>query len=198
MAGKTLTAAIKDDHQEMYDYYDAYKKASGDTDAHERWARQLTWEVARHAVGEEIVVYPLMEKHLGAKGIELADHDRAEHQRVKEDLYHLESLTAGTEDYDKTMKKIMEHLRPHNDDEEQTDLPMLEPALGEEGSKAAAAEFKRTKKFVPTRTHPSAPNKPPFETFAAFLAAPVDKLKDEFAKFPTDEMKEELKEELQH
>ncbi|TFK50125.1 hypothetical protein OE88DRAFT_1661677 [Heliocybe sulcata] len=198
MAGKTLTAAIKDDHQEMYDYYDAYKKAAGDADAQARWARQLTWEVARHAVGEEIVVYPLMEKHLGQKGVELADHDRAEHQRVKEDLYHLESLTVGTEEYDKTMTKVIEHLRPHNDDEEQKDLPMLEPALGEEGSRTAAAEFKRTKKFVPTRAHPSAPNKPPTETFVAFLTAPIDKLKDEFAKFPTDEMKEELKEELKH
>lgn len=64
----------------MYEYHENYKKATGDADAQARWARQLTWEIARHAVGEEIVVYPLMEKHLGAKGKELADHDRAEHQ----------------------------------------------------------------------------------------------------------------------
>lgn len=64
----------------MYDYYGEYTRASGNKDAQERWARQLTWEIARHAVGEEIVVYPLMEKHLGAKGLELADQDRADHQ----------------------------------------------------------------------------------------------------------------------
>lgn len=64
----------------MYDYHDQYIKATGNTDAQERWASQLTWEIARHAVGEEIVVYPLMEKHLGEKGLKLADHDRAEHQ----------------------------------------------------------------------------------------------------------------------
>lgn len=44
---------------------------------------------------------------------------------------------------------------------------------------------------VLNRAHPSVPNKPPFETLVGFLAAPVDKLKDMFAKFPTEEMKEE-------
>ena len=65
----------------MYEYHDQYKRAHerGDTEAQSRWANQLRWEIARHAVGEEIVVYPLMEKHLGAKGLQLADHDRQEH-----------------------------------------------------------------------------------------------------------------------
>jgi hypothetical protein len=40
----------------------------------------LRWEIARHAVGEEIVVYPLMEKHLGEEGLKLTNHDREEHQ----------------------------------------------------------------------------------------------------------------------
>jgi hypothetical protein len=40
-------------------------------------------------------------------------------------------------------------------------------------------------------THPSFPDKPPYETFLGFLAAPIDKLQDYFATFPTEEMKEE-------
>jgi hypothetical protein len=66
---------------QMYEYYTMYKKAfaANDSDAAAKWANQLRWEVARHAVGEEIIVYPLMEEKLGAKGKELADHDREEH-----------------------------------------------------------------------------------------------------------------------
>jgi hypothetical protein len=64
----------------MYTYYDQYVKSTGDADAQDRWARQLIWEVARHAVGEELVIYPLMEKHLGVQGQKLADEDRADHQ----------------------------------------------------------------------------------------------------------------------
>ncbi len=65
----------------MYEYHDQYERARdrGDVDAQVRWVRQLTWEVARHAIGEEIVVYPLMEKHLGDKGRQLSDHDREDH-----------------------------------------------------------------------------------------------------------------------
>jgi hypothetical protein len=34
------------------------------------------------------------------------------------------------------------------------------------------------------RAHPNAPNKPPFETVAGLMAAPLDKLRDLFEKFP--------------
>lgn len=207
---KLLTQQIQ-----MYEYHDQYRKAAGDPDAQARWARQLTWEIARHAVGEEIVVYPLMEQHLGARGLKLTDQDRADHQTAKEDLALLETLVPGTGEYDETIERVMRHLREHNDSEEREDLPLLEPEIGEEGSREAAETFRRTKKFVPTRwvafvlaiwkggivdvdsarcrTHPWAPNKPPYETLVGFLTMPIDKLKDHFAKFPTAEMKEEAK-----
>ncbi|THH04829.1 hypothetical protein EW145_g5232 [Phellinidium pouzarii] len=192
-ASGPLTEKIAEDHQEMYEYYDEYKNAKGNRDAQERWARLLIWEIARHAVGEELVVYPLMEEHLGEEGKKLADDDRADHQFVKEQLYAIESLTPGTQDYDAKLEAVMAHLHQHNDSEEIKDLPLLEPAIGVEASKIAAASFKRTKKFVPTRTHPSIPDHPPLETIAGFLAAPIDKLKDMFSIFPTDEMKQEAK-----
>ncbi|KAL1742103.1 hypothetical protein HDZ31DRAFT_66282 [Schizophyllum fasciatum] len=191
MSSRTLTAAIKEDHEEMYEYYDKYTQASGDVDAQERWARQLIWEIARHAVGEEIVVYPLMEQHMGEKGLKLADQDRADHQYVKEKLYQIESMKPGSEEYNTQLAAVMKHLHEHNDSEEQKDLPELEPHLGTDGSASAAQTFSRTKKFVPTRAHPSAPNKPPFETVVGLMTAPLDKIKDAFAKFPTDDMKSE-------
>ncbi|EIM83794.1 uncharacterized protein STEHIDRAFT_38633, partial [Stereum hirsutum FP-91666 SS1] len=52
-------------YAKMYEYYGYYQKSAGDPDAQARWAHQLTWEVARHAVGEELIVYPLMEEHMG-------------------------------------------------------------------------------------------------------------------------------------
>ncbi|KAI0746671.1 hypothetical protein C8Q80DRAFT_1271526 [Daedaleopsis nitida] len=196
----TLFQSIKEDHEEMYEYHDQYKRAHerGDVDAQARWARQLTWEVARHAVGEEIVVYPLMEKHLGDKGKELADHDREEHQSVKEKLYKLESLKPATDEYHRLLTVIMESLHHHNDDEEINDLPALEAAIGQQASKEAAASFLKTKKLVPTRSHPSAPNKPPAETLVGLMSAPIDKLKDWFSSFPTEGEMAQAKEELKH
>ncbi|KAF8191292.1 HHE domain-containing protein [Pholiota molesta] len=183
---------------QMYEYYDEYVKNTGNPEAQARWARQLTWEVARHAVGEELVVYPLMEKHLGLKGRELADNDRGDHIKVKELLYDLESYETGTEEHAALLKSIMESLRPHNDSEEKTDLPLLMKAIGDEASFSAAQRFKRTKKFAPTRPHPALPDKPPFETLAGLMAAPIDKLRDLFESFPTDDEKKGAKESKEH
>lgn len=71
---------------------------------------------------------------------------------MKEQLYNLEQLSPGTAEYDQTISKVMEHLREHNDSEEREDLPLLEPLLGMDASKEAAASFKRTKQFAPTRS----------------------------------------------
>jgi len=190
---RPLTAAIEEDHQEMYEYHDKYRTCAGDIDAQERWSRQLIWEVARHAIAEEIVVYPLMEKCLGTKGKEMADKDREDHQSVKEDLATLEKTKVGSATYDTILTRVMKHLHEHNGNEETNDLPLLEPKLGEAESKDAAKKFKRTKQFSPTRAHPWAPNKPPFETVVAFMSAPLDKLMDALAKFPDEETEEKTR-----
>lgn len=66
-------------------------------------------------------------------------------------LYQLENLSPGTLQYDQIIEKVMTSLHRHNDDEEIKDLPLLEPAIGEEANINAAKSFKTTKKFVPTR-----------------------------------------------
>ena len=60
-------------------------------------------------------------------------------------------MQVGTPEYDALLNKMMVSLHHHNDDEEIDDLPLLEPAIGEDASKDAALSFKQTKKFVPTR-----------------------------------------------
>lgn len=70
---------------------------------------------------------------------------------MKTQLYTLESLKAGSEDYHDLIASMMEGLHRHNDEEETKDLPLLEKAIGIDASKEAAASFKKTKKLVPTR-----------------------------------------------
>jgi hypothetical protein len=72
-------------------------------------------------------------------------------QSVKEELYKLESLQAGTPEFDSLLNRMMASLHHHNDDEEIDDLPALEAAIGEDAAMEAALNFKKTKKFVPTR-----------------------------------------------
>ena len=46
-----------------------------------RWRNQFTWELARHSVSEELLVYPKLEA-LVSNGEYLADRDREEHLTV--------------------------------------------------------------------------------------------------------------------
>lgn len=75
-----VSEAIKRDHREIEDCYYNILNATSD-DEKTRWQNQFTWELARHSVGEELIVYPAMEKHL-TEGKAMADKDRKEHQKV--------------------------------------------------------------------------------------------------------------------
>ena len=78
----TITKAITEDHRELEEYYNTIINAT-DADTQTRYQNQFTWELARHSVGEELVVYPAMEKYMGADGKAKADHDRQEHHKVR-------------------------------------------------------------------------------------------------------------------
>ena len=78
----TISEAIKADHQELEQYHNEIVNNPDNHDHQQRYGNQFVWELARHSVGEELVVYPALEKYLGARGRELADHDREEHHQV--------------------------------------------------------------------------------------------------------------------
>ncbi|KAJ8063134.1 hypothetical protein OCU04_008377 [Sclerotinia nivalis] len=179
----TITDAILKDHQEIREYADKVRQATDD-DTRARWQNQFTWELARHSVGEELVVYPAFAKHLGMQGQKMADTDRAEHQTVKEALYKFQNLKPSDADLIPTLDALMKNLNEHIKGEEADDLPALESALESHESESMARSFGRTKAFVPSRSHPNAPNKPPFETVVGLLTAPIDHLGDMLRKFP--------------
>lgn len=83
-----------------------------------------------------------------------------------------------------TLQALMRDLSQHIKEEEGNDLPKLEEALSQEESEGYSKSFGRTKMFVPSRSHPSAPNKPPYETAVGLLTAPIDHLSDLFRKWP--------------
>lgn len=77
-----LSDRIKRDHQELREYADNIRNAR-DQNTKAEWQNQLTWELARHAIAEELVVYPALKKYLGVEGKQRADEDRAAHQSVR-------------------------------------------------------------------------------------------------------------------
>lgn len=81
MPFKTISEVIGDDHKTIDSYADNIK-TSTTLEAKTQWRNQFTWALARHAISEELTVYPAMEKHMGQEGIDLTIVDRQQHQAV--------------------------------------------------------------------------------------------------------------------
>ncbi|KAF9997218.1 hypothetical protein BGZ80_007053 [Entomortierella chlamydospora] len=147
------------DHRELEEYYNNILNATTD-DEKTRWQNQFVWELARHSAGEEI---------------------------VKELLHKFQGMNATDSAFSPTLRQLWADLSEHIKHEEEEDLVRLEEALSAAKSAEMAKSFQRTKMFVPTHAHPSAPDKPPFETVVGLMTAPIDKLLDVFHRFPKGE-----------
>lgn len=97
-----------------------------------------------------------------------------------------QGMSATDPNYVPKLKEIWSSLEQHIKEEEEQDLPALEAELkaAQGESESMAKSFGRTKAFVPSRSHPSAGEHPPFETVMGLLTAPFDHVADIFRKFP--------------
>jgi hypothetical protein len=105
-------------------------------------------------------------------------------RQVKEELKKFQNLKAGSPEFLPTIKNLMSDLSQHIKEEEEQDLPSLDSGLSAEDAESMAKNFGRCKMFVPSRSHPSAPSTPFFETAVGLLVAPIDHLTDMLRKFP--------------
>ncbi|KAK0610720.1 hypothetical protein B0T17DRAFT_629309 [Bombardia bombarda] len=179
-----VSDSIKRDHEDIKENY--FNIIYGqDYDTQVRWQNQFIWDLARHSIAEEIVVYPAFEKYI-PDGEIMADRDRCEHMKVKEKLFELQNMTPAHDEFLPTLNSLWEDLSRHIKEEETEDLPQLEKHIDSEASNHLANSFSTTKHFVPTRSHPMAPDKPPYETAVGLLTTPMDKLMDMFKRFPKE------------
>lgn len=79
----TVSEPVIHDHKELSQYYNEVINNPYDHDHQERYGNQFTWELARHSIAEELVVYPAFEKYLGEEGKRMADSDRKQHHKVR-------------------------------------------------------------------------------------------------------------------
>lgn len=71
---------IREDHQQIEAIYNTLIH-SNDSEEQTQFQNLFTWGLARHTVGEELVVFPAIEKHI-RDGMETMGQIRREHQTV--------------------------------------------------------------------------------------------------------------------
>lgn len=105
-------------------------------------------------------------------------------QKIKEELKKFQSLSPSNANFIPTINSLMNNLRPRIREEETAQLAVLEEALSEKNSNHLCRSYNWRKIFLPTRSHPAAPSKPPLETAVGLVTAPFDQFADLFRKWP--------------
>ncbi|KAJ5092895.1 hypothetical protein N7456_008756 [Penicillium angulare] len=174
--------AIKNEHADLNTHSQKIL-TSIDTDEQTRYQNQFTWELARHIVGEELIVYPAIIQHVSG-GQQISNENRIEHQEIKTQLKMFQGLPATDPRFAPTLEGLVHDLQQHMRHEEEKDFVRLEHALEKGESEELTRSLEKTRMFLPSRSHPLAPSAPPFETAVGLLTAPVDLLADLFRKWP--------------
>jgi hemerythrin superfamily protein len=134
-------------------------------------------ELVRHAVAEEMYVYPAMRKHLpdGEKAVE---HDIEEHKELEQTMKQLEGLDVTNPEFDTALRRLETLLADHVQDEEAEQFPELRRRIPEDELVELAGKVETAKKLAPTRPHPGAPNSEVFHKLVGPGVGLVDRLRD--------------------
>jgi hemerythrin superfamily protein len=134
-------------------------------------------EVVRHAVAEEMYVYPVMREYL-TDGERAVEHDIDEHKEIERTMKQLEALDVSTAEFDEAIAKLEALLADHVQDEEIEQFPELRRRVPPERLTELAGKVETAKKLAPTRPHPGAPNSELFHKLVGPGVGMVDRLRD--------------------
>src|SRR4051812_6419734 len=138
-------------------------------------AEQVTIELVRHSVAEEVLVYPEVEKKVSA---DEAEHAREEHAEAEETLQRLEKLDADDPSFDDELATLMKEIRHHIEDEEGEMFAHMRQVIEAEELRKLGARVEAFKKVAPTRPHPNVPNEPLARVAAGPAASLFDRMRD--------------------
>ena len=134
-------------------------------------------EVMRHAVAEEMYVYPAMEKYL-PNGKEEVEHDKQEHDEIVQVMKKLEDADAADPQFMALVQELDRQLRHHADDEESDQFPSMRKHFPLDQLVDMGEKVQKAKQLAPTRPHPSAPHSELFHKSVGPGVGMVDRLRD--------------------
>jgi hemerythrin-like domain-containing protein len=171
---------LEQDHREVEEMFKELESLRGaatdDAQARRKdLTDQVTIELVRHSVAEEILVYPQVEKKVSS---EEAEHAREEHAEAEETLKRLEKLDAGDPSFDDELATLMEEIRHHVEEEEGRMFEHMRQVLEPDDLRALGDRVAAFKKVAPTRPHPNVPNEALPRMAAGPAASLFDRMRD--------------------
>lgn len=171
-----VVGILTSDHQEMVELL---AQIDGTSDPHQRrdLADTVIAEVMRHAVAEEMFVYPAIEEHV-PDGAEQVEHDKQEHAEIVQLMKQIEDVDPSAPAFMELIRQLETQLRHHASDEESQQFPQLRAHISGEKLVEIGQKVQNAKKLAPTRPHPSAPHSELFHKTVGPGVGMVDRLLD--------------------
>lgn len=164
------------DHREMLELL-GQVKGTPDTGQRKDLADTVIAEVMRHAVAEEMYVYPAIEEHL-PDGAGEVEHDKQEHDEIVRVMKQLEDADAAGPAFMDLVRELEAKLRHHMDDEESDQFPRLRAHIPGDKLVDLGEKVQKAKKLAPTRPHPHAPHSELFHKTVGPGVGMIDRLRD--------------------
>ncbi|AUI51382.1 hemerythrin domain-containing protein [Arthrobacter crystallopoietes] len=164
------------DHQEMVALIGQIEGTS-DPSQRRDLADTVIAEVMRHAVAEEMFVYPAVEEHV-PNGTKEVEHDKKEHDEIVRLMKQVEDVNAADPEFMELIRELEAKLRHHAKDEESEQFPQLRAHIPAEKLIDLGEKVEKAKKLAPTRPHPHAPHSELFHKTVGPGVGMVDRLRD--------------------
>jgi hemerythrin-like domain-containing protein len=177
---RDVIEVLEHDHwevEEMFAELERLRGATSDEDKERRkdLADQVTIELVRHSVAEEVLVYPMVADKVSEEEVE---HAREEHAEAEETLARLEKLDADDPGFDDELATLMREIRHHIEDEEDRMFADMRRTLDPDELRRLGSRVEAFKKVAPTRPHPNVPNTALARTLAGPGASLFDRMRD--------------------
>jgi hemerythrin superfamily protein len=138
---------LKQDHRQILAILDQMVEREDDsTMSQGALFLSLKRTLAKHALAEEDVVYPVL--HERAHAVEEAKKLYSEHADMKVHLYGLEDALKQGLGWDTRVQALRSLIRRHVEDEESVQFPRLEALMDEQLSRATPAQIRREKAMI--------------------------------------------------
>ena len=176
---RDVIEVLEHDHREVEEMFTELESLRGASNEEERerrkeLAEQVTIELVRHSVAEEVLVYPKVESEVSE---EEAEHARDEHAEAEETLQRPEKLDANDPAFDE-LATLMQEIRHHIEDEEGQMFAHMRQVIDEDELRTLGKRVEAFKKVAPTRPHPNVPNEALPRAAAGPAASLFDRMRD--------------------
>ena len=177
---RDVIEVLEHDHREVEQMFAELEQLRGATTDEQTSRRkeltdQVTIELVRHSVAEEVLVYPKVDDKVSKAE---ADHAREEHAEAEETLKRLEKLDADDPSFDDELAELMKEIRHHIEDEEGEMFAHMREVIDEDELRTLGERVEAFKKVAPTRPHPNVPNEPLPRVAAGPAASLFDRMRD--------------------